>query len=224
MKNIIAVILCKGNSKGIKNKNLKKIFGKPLMHWTIKSLRESKMINQIYMSSDSDKILDYAKKQKIICIKRPKSLARSKSQSEDALLHAIKLININFDYIVFPQVTSPLRPKNIFDNSLKFFLKNRLDSLFSSNFPSKIFLWKDAKNKKLKPIYNIGKRPMRQDIKNFYLENGSYYIFKKKGFIEKKNRLFGKIGTYIIDRKYSYDIDEEIDFQINTIVKKKLRY
>ena len=44
MRNVIALILCRGNSKGIKNKNIKFFSGKPLMYWTIKSLKESKII------------------------------------------------------------------------------------------------------------------------------------------------------------------------------------
>ena len=146
----------------------------------------------------------------------------SKSQSEESILHAVKKIDVKFDYIVFPQVTTPLRPKNIFDKSLKYFFKYNFDSLFSSNIPTKIFLW-DKFNKKLVPKYNIYKRLMREDIKDTYLENGSFYIFKKKGFIKSKNRLFGKIGMYIVHKEYSYDIDNEVDFQINTIIKKKLK-
>ena len=76
--------------------------------------------------------------------------------------------------------------------------------------------------KNLKPKYNIHKRPMRHDINNIFLENGSFYIFKKAGFIKNKNRMFGKIGTYLIDKKYSYDIDENIDFYINKLIKKNL--
>ena len=115
----IALILCKGNSVGVKNKNIKKFSGKPLMYWTIRSLKESNIIKEIYVSSDSNQILDYAKKQKVTCIKRPKYLTHSRSQSEDSILHAIKNIKSEFNYIVFPQVTSPLRPKNVFDKSLK---------------------------------------------------------------------------------------------------------
>jgi CMP-N,N'-diacetyllegionaminic acid synthase len=221
MKKVIALILCRGNSKGIKNKNIKLFSGKPLMYWTIKSLKESKQIKEIYVSSDSDKILDYAKKQKVVTIKRPRILATSKSQSEKAIEHAFKKINIAFNYIVFAQVTSPLRPKNVFDKSLKYFFKKKLDSLFSSNIPAKIFLWEKI-NKSIIPKFNINQRKMRQDIKNIYSENGSFYIFKKEGFDKFKNRLFGKIGTYEIDKKYSYDIDDEIDFKINDIVKRRL--
>ncbi len=221
MKNVVALILCKGNSKGVKNKNMKIFSGKPLMYWTIKSLKESKIINKIYISSESKKILNYAKKQKITCIKRPKSMSKPKSQSEEAILHALKIMKSNFDYIVFPQVTSPIRPKNIFDKSLKFYFKQGFDSLFSANIPSKIFFWKKNK-KKIIPQYNIDKRPMRQDIKDIFLENGSFYIFEKRGFIKNRNRLFGKIGAYLIDKKFSYDIDEEVDFKINELVKKNL--
>ena len=221
MKNVVALILCKGNSKGVKNKNMKIFSGKPLMYWTIKSLKESKIINKIYISSESKKILNYAKKQKITCIKRPKSMSKPKSQSEEAILHALKIMKSNFDYIVFPQVTSPIRPKNIFDKSLKFYFKQGFDSLFSANIPPKIFFWKKNK-KKITPQYNIDKRPMRQDIKDIFLENGSFYIFEKRGFIKNRNRLFGKIGAYLIDKKFSYDIDEEVDFKINELVKKNL--
>ena len=148
-------------------------------------------------------------------------MSKPKSQSEEAILHALKIMKSNFDYIVFPQVTSPIRPKNIFDKSLKFYFKQGFDSLFSANIPPKIFFWKKNK-KKITPQYNIDKRPMRQDIKDIFLENGSFYIFEKRGFMKNRNRLFGKIGAYLIDKKFSYDIDEEVDFKINELVKKNL--
>ena len=49
-----------------------------------------------------------------------------------------------------------------------------------------------------------------------------FIYLKKKGFNNFKNRLFGKIGTFVIDKKYSYDIDEQLDFEINNLIKKKL--
>ena len=152
MKKVIAIILCRGNSKGVKNKNIKLFFGKPLMYWTIKSLKESKKISKIFVSSDSNKILNYSKKQCLISIKRPKSLATSRSPSEKAIEHAIKFIKVDYDYIVFPQVTSPLRPKNIFDKSLNFFFRNKLDSLFSFKIPSKFFFWEKSKKKNISKI------------------------------------------------------------------------
>lgn len=216
MKKVIALIPCRGNSKGIKNKNLVNFFGKPLMYWTIKQLKDCKIIKEIYVSSDSKKILNYAEKLKVGIIKRPSNISNGNVQSEEAILHAIKKKKLNSDIIVFPQVTSPLRPKNVFCKALNVFKKNNLDSLFSAN-KVHYFLWK--KQKKLIPNYNYNNRPMRQKM-NTLSENGSFYIFDSKKFLKSKNRLFGKVGSYLLEKKYSFDIDDDIDLKINKFLKK----
>lgn len=217
MNRTIALILCRGNSKGIKNKNLINFLGKPLIWWTIKDLKSSKLIEKIYVSSDSDKILKVAKKEGVKIIKRPKNISKDYSISESALLHALKKIKKNAEIIVFAQVTSPLRPKKVFDNAINFFIKRKYDSMFSSTKDHN-FIWK-SQHGRLSPNYNFKNRPMRQKINCFFKENGSFYIFKKKGFVKFKNRLFGKIGTYILDKKYSFEIDDKIDLKINKILK-----
>lgn len=217
MSKIIALILCRGNSKGIKNKNLIKFSGKPLLYWTIKSLKSSKLIREIYVSSDSKKILNFAMQQKVKTILRPKIISGDKSKSEEALLHSIKQLNLLSGIIIFPQVTSPLRPKNIFDKAINQFKKKNLDSLFSSTLVHN-FTWEKKKDIFI-PHYNFKNRPMRQEFNNLYQENGSFYIFKTKGFLKEKNRLFGKIGTYLLDKKYSFQIDDRIDLKINGALK-----
>ena len=64
---------------------------------------------------------------------------------------------------------------------------------------------------------------MRQKIKNKYLENGSFYIFKANKFLKKKCRLFGKIGTYEMSKIYSFQIDEREDVEIINSLKKKFQ-
>ena len=91
-KKIFAIILARGGSKGIKNKNLKKIKDKPLLKWTIDHCKNSKYIDEIWLSSDSSKILRLGKKSSINIIKRPKKFALDKSSSEEAWLHAISYI------------------------------------------------------------------------------------------------------------------------------------
>ena len=60
---------------------------------------------------------------------------------------------------------------------------------------------------------------MRQMVSTLN-ENGSFYIFDTKKFLKSKNRLFGKIGTYILEKEYSFDIDDDIDLKINKFLKK----
>lgn len=217
MNRIIALIPCRGNSKGIANKNLIKFSGKPLLYWTIKDLKSSKLIEKIYVTSDSDKILKFAKKQGVEIIKRPKNISGDYSKSEDALLHALKSIKNTSKIIVFAQATSPIRPKKVFDNAIRYFIKKKYDSIFSSTKVHN-FIWKKQQGK-LFSNYNFKDRPMRQKIKCFFQENGSFYIFKNKGFMSNCNRLFGKIGTYILDKKYGFEIDDNIDLKINKILK-----
>ena len=129
MNNFQAIILARGNSKGIKNKNLIKINNKPLLYWTIKNSIESKLVNQTWVSSDSDKILKYAKGIGAKTIKRPLELAGDNSSSESGWIHAAKFIDnkkINFENIVALQATSPIRGSEDLDKAIKFYLKKKI--------------------------------------------------------------------------------------------------
>lgn len=213
---IHAVILARKGSKQIKNKNLVKIKSKPLIYWSIKTSLLSKKIHKTWVSSDCSKILAYSKDQGANIIKRPSILSKNTSTSEAAWKHAINYIKKNNNSIhtcVGIQPTSPIRNNLDFDKAIKLFKKNKLDSLFSSNKIYDYNTWKLKKNKYI-PNYNYLKRSRRQDIKNNFLENGSFYIFDIIKFLKFDNRLFGKIGTYIQEKKCGYQIDDEVDIKI----------
>ena len=213
--NIHSIILARGGSKSIKNKNLILIKKKPLIYWSIRKSKFSNLINHTWVSSDSEKILKISKEFGAKIIKRPKIFAKDNSTSESAWEHAINLIKKNhrIDLVVGIQPTSPIRKKSDFDNAIKLFIKNRFDSLFSSNKIHDFNTWK-YKEKKLVANYNFKKRNRRQNIRNFYLENGSFYIFKPKIFLKEKNRLFGKIGQFEMEKNSSFQLDDMIDLKI----------
>ena len=222
MKNNIAIILARKGSKAIKNKNLAKLNGKPLIYWSIKACLKSKRISSVWVSSDSNKILDIAKKYGSNTIRRPKKFASDKSSSDLAWLHAIHYLNNKKIYstsVIGIQPTSPIRSPKILDTAIKKFYNDRLDSMFSAQKVFNHFIWKDTK-KGLQANYNFKKRPMRQDIKEKYLENGSFYIFKSKIFLKKKCRLFGKIGVYLMNKIQSLEIDDKIDLDLLRNLKK----
>ena len=213
--NIHSIILARGGSKSIKNKNLILLKKKPLLYWSIYRSRLSKLISHTWVSSDNEKILNIAKKYGAKTIKRPKIYAKDKSTSESAWIHAINHIkkNYNIDLVVGIQPTSPIRKNSDFDNGIKLFIKKKFDSMFSSNKIHDFNTWKYEK-KKLVSNYNYKKRSRRQDIHNFYLENGSFYIFKAKTFLKEKNRLFGKIGQFEMKKETSFQLDDAIDLKI----------
>lgn len=220
-KKIIAIILARSGSKGIKNKNLICINNKPLIYWSIKSCLNSKLINQVWVSSDSDKILKVSEKFGASIIKRPKEFAKDNSSSEVAWLHAVNELskNILFDTVVGIQPTSPIRPYSLLDKAItKYQLKN-YDSLFTSEKILDYNIW-EYKNKSLVANYNYKRRPRRQEIKEKFLENGSFYIFNKKGFQKNRCRLFGNIGTFAMDKVYSFQLDEKEDIKLFNSLKK----
>ena len=210
---IHSVILARGGSKGIKNKNLYPIKKKPLIYWSIKRSIESKKIDKTWVSSDSKKILKYSKRIGANIIERPGKYSTDKSSSESAWLHAAKKLKYDADIIVGIQPTSPIREGKDFDKALSKFIDYRYDSLFTALKINDFFIWKKT-NKKLVANYNYKKRPRRQNIIDKYHENGSFFIFKTKKFLKYKCRLFEKIGIYEMKKIKSFQIDDHDDIKI----------
>ena len=96
--NIIAIIPARSGSKGVPNKNIKNLNGKPLINYSIDKTLEVKNINHVIISSDSDKILSTYKKknQKLIFLKRPKKISLDNSSTELTLMHAIDFYKKKF--------------------------------------------------------------------------------------------------------------------------------
>ena len=74
-KKIIAIIPARGNSKRLKNKNMLKLNGKPLIYHTIKAANKSKLINEVFVSTECKNIKSYAS-MNVKIIDRPKILSR----------------------------------------------------------------------------------------------------------------------------------------------------
>ncbi len=207
----VAIIPARANSLRIKNKNIKILNGKPLIYWSIKAALESKFIDDVYVTSDSIKILKISKKYSANTLIIPKSLAGDIVHADIAIKKAYLKIKQNFDYIVFLQPTCPLRTSKNIDTASEIILKNKYDSLLSVS-PDTSFLWKKRKNYYVPINYNFKKRPRKQDVE-FYKENGAIYITRTKVFIKNNNRLGGKIGIYNMNKQISIDIDNLNDFR-----------
>ena len=92
IKNVIVIIPARGGSKRLPNKNMVKIWGKPMIYWAINASKNSKYVKSIYVTSNSNKILDYAKSLKVKLIKRPETLSDDKTEKMKAIMHATKEI------------------------------------------------------------------------------------------------------------------------------------
>ena len=216
--NVVCIIPARGNSKEIIDKNIINFCGKPLIAWSIEQALASKHITNVYVSSDSDKILNISIKYGAKEIKRPEILAQDESSREEALVHAINEIEQSdgnkIDLVVFLQGTSPLRSLEDIDEAINLFIKNNLDSLFSACDLKDLMVWKNVDNKLTSINYDYKNRERRQDMQKQYGENGSIYLFKPKIIRESMNRLGGKIGTYVMDAWKIHEIDNREDIGI----------
>jgi len=220
-KKIIAIIPAKGGSIRLKNKNLKIFNKKPLIVWTIEAALKSKLITDVYVTSENKNILNISKKHLAKIIKRPKKLSNSMIMPDEAVRHAYLKVNKDYDYVVTLQPTSPLRQTKDIDKAIKKIIKTDADSLLSV-FKTHSFIWKKVYNYYKPTNYDIRKRPRSQDS-NFFQENGVIYITKPKILIENHNRLGGKIITHCMSFWRSLDIDNIEDFNKSEILAKNLK-
>jgi N-acylneuraminate cytidylyltransferase len=206
MTKIVSLILARGGSKGIPYKNIISLNNEPLLSYTIKALLYSKA-NNIYVSTDCDKIASVAQQYQTKIIIRPINISGDHAKSEEALLHFAE--NIDFDILVFIQPTSPLLLSEDINKGLEMILN--YDSVFSAYKEHWIPRWNIDGTPDNWDIHN---RPMRQDMSTKYVENGALYITTKKALLESKCRYSGKIGILEMPLYRSFQIDTYDDLEL----------
>lgn len=229
MKDILALIPARSGSVRIKNKNLKKILGKPLIEYSIDEAKKSKTLHSIFISSDSNTIKKIAKKKNCIFIKRPKKYCTNKSKMIEVIKHAFSFFKkkkINCNLLVLLQPTSPLRTAIDIDRAVRLLLNNnKADSLVSvTKVPHcylEAFLMIKKKNF-LKSYYHVNEKKMNISKKlSLFARNGpSIFITRLKKF--KNDSLYdNKILAYEMCKTKSVDINEKNDLELAKILLNK---
>ena len=228
MKKILGIILARGGSKGIKDKNIVKFGNKPLIKWTFDAAKKSKKISKLILSTDSKKIASLARKNKIeVPFLRPKKFASDKAKSIDAIEHAINFFKkqkVFFDYIVLLEPTSPLRTTLDINKSINLIIKNKADSLVSICRVDEInpsFLFK-KKNKRLQPLEKkISNHLRRQDVEPIYFLEGTIYISKTNVLFKKRSFCHSNTIGFEVPKWKSLEIDDKTDLEIGKSILKQ---
>tara|TARA_B100000579_G_C22837698_1_gene859736 strand:+ start:1171 stop:1872 length:702 start_codon:yes stop_codon:yes gene_type:complete len=231
--NIFCFIFARGGSKSVKNKNIVNFNNKPLIANTILQAKRIKLIDKIFVSTDSKKIAKIAEKYgAIIPFMRPQKLATDTSPEYLSWKHAInmceKLYKKKIDIFVSLPTTSPLRKDKDINKSLSFFIKNRykydmLVSTTKTNHLPGFNMVKIYKNGIFKLIGGNKKNSRRQQVRNIYNLSTCFY-YASGNYIKrcKKNPLFtGSKYAYLVDKKNAIDIDDKLDLDLARYLVKK---
>jgi len=212
MKQIGFIPLRKG-SKGIVNKNKRKMVGRPLFTWVLGEAIFSNL-DEIIVFTDDESIIDFINKEyhwtnKIKPVLRSEASASDTVSTEFAMLEYCDTINYNFDVFCLLQATSPFTKREDINRCLDK-LNGDFDSVLTVVNTHR-FLW-DNTGKALN--YNTNDRPRRQDFDGLLIENGAVYTTTKENLKNTKNRLGSKVAVVKMPEESLHEIDSETDWTV----------
>jgi len=196
---IVGIIPARGGSKGLPRKNIRDMAGYPLIYWTIEAAKNSKLLDDFYVSTDDVEIADIAQRFGAKVLIRSPELAKDDTTTLAVLIDIVNN-KISCDEVMVLQPTSPLRNPDTIDECIIEFRAGKFDTL-ATGFYTKIIEYASHQNMR------------RQDIKGFFYDDGNVYIIKAD--LIKQNRWYGdNICRKVLDRELNYEIDDPIDFKI----------
>lgn len=210
MKKIGFIPLRKG-SKGIINKNKRKMVGRPLFTWVLGEAIFSNL-DEIIVYTDDETIIEFIKQEyhwttKVTALIRSDLSASDTASTEMAMMEFCESIKYKFDVFCLLQATSPFTKRTDINNCIEA-LSNGFDSALTV-VKTHRFLWDKNGN----PLnYNPQERPRRQDFDGLLIENGAVYATTKESLINTKNRI--GLNTKVVEMPEAslYEIDTETDW------------
>ncbi|WP_031528195.1 acylneuraminate cytidylyltransferase family protein [Dyadobacter crusticola] len=220
---ILGVIPARSGSKGIYNKNLKLLGGKPLIYYTIQAALNARMLNTVIVSSDCFKILQYAQQFAGITVPfvRPKDLASDVASSFDVVKHSLDFYSkfgCTFDFVMLLQPTSPFRSADLIDRAAQYMIASGADSLITvRKIPARFhpsWAFQAGEDGLHKVVENSGQLiSRRQDLPDNYYRDGKIYM-AKTALIETGTLLGGKIASLLTEDEPDINIDTFSDWEM----------
>jgi len=227
---MLCTICVRSGSKGIINKNIREIAGKPLLAHSILQAKASNLFQTIAVSSDSDEILDIANYWGAdYLIKRPARLATDQAAKVPVIQHALlaveKIVKHKFDIIVDLDATSPLRVISDISNVVNLLERNQVSNIITGT-PSRrspYFNLVEINNSGTVKLSKSLSKPIfrRQDAPNCYDLNASIYAWYRDVLLKNQSIFNEDTMLYIMPEERSIDIDSELDFQFVELLMNK---
>ena len=211
---VVSMIPARGGSKGIRQKNLALLNGKPLIYYTIDASRKALKISETWVNTDNDDIAEYAKSQSVYTYRRPPILASDTASLDDVLIDFAW--HIDFDVVVLIQPTSPMLLPSDLDAGVGLMDDGLINNNWLTNtvisvaIPDDMLIWNMQDKKPMN--YDTTNRGIRQDRKlSFVIETGGFYITTKASLLEKKCRIGSRIEFSYVPFWRMFEVDTQED-------------
>lgn len=214
----IAIIPARSGSKGLKDKNIIDLCGKPLIAYSIEAALETGLFDHVIVSTDSEHYAEIAQHYGAEVMMRGEALSNDKATTFMVLEDILKnRLQESIDYFVLLQPTSPLRTsKHITEAIEKFESKiEYFDFLVSMKEAehAKVLVNPIDDDESLKYFDTDFSNYRRQGYKD-YSPNGAIFIAKPDSYLEQKHFFGAKALSYIMSAEDSVDIDGALDLII----------
>lgn len=224
----IAIIPARSGSKGLRDKNIKLLNGKPLLSYTIDAAIKSKQFETVYVSTDSNEYAKVAKEYGACVPKlRPKELSEDNTSTWDVvkyILEDYRKDGKNFDAVMLLQPTSPLRTSEDIKGAIKLMREKNADAIVSVCEAEHSPLWCNNLPENLSMNNFIqtefSNRP-RQQLDKFFRLNGAIYLLKTQIMNNVEKLYNDKCFAYVMRKEQSIDIDDIYDFRLAEIILKE---
>ena len=222
-KRVLAIVTARSGSKGLPNKNIRNLGGRPLLAWPILAAMGSSYVDKILLSTDSEMYAEIGKSHGAsVPFLRPNNLANDKASSIDVVIHALDYLserNEVYDYILLLEPTSPLTEASDIDSAILALESTSGKasaavgvSLMETQHPA--FSVEMSENSFISPLISgsFDAMPRRQDLKPIYALDGSLYLSSVEALYSQKSFCHGKTLGMIFDRYKSFEVDDLVDF------------
>lgn len=205
----IAIIPARGGAKRLPNKNILLLGNYPLLvHSILYAQANSEIIDDIYVSTDDEKIKEIALQFGAKVIDRPIVISGDLEPTITTLQHVLQSIKDEVENVVLLQPTNPLRPESLLKECYNTFKETSSDSLFTVSQNHQKF-GKIVNSKFIPFNYEIGQRS--QDLEPLFFENGLLYISKAKS-IQDNKIISENAFPFVVNHIFAHvDIDTQND-------------
>ena len=215
---ILALIPARGGSKGIKDKNIKPLCGKPLIAYSVECALQSRYVDRVVVTTDSERIAHVAAEWGAdVPFLRPAALAGDTAKTVDAVVHALTALQTNgehYDAVVLLQPTQPLRSPIDVDGAIETFYDNHRQGVVSvCEVADHPLLIRTIDEGRLHNLLSLSSTCRRQDMPPYYRVNGCVYI-NAVDQIDTNTGFNDNPIPYVMPRERSVDIDTQADFDL----------